>query len=149
MPEQRRPLDTFAAGAIARAPCTTSSRAAGADTHGIGAFAPLLAASHDLRTPLAALVGLAESLELTKPELSGLQRDTAQAIAEEARRMNAMVNNLLDMARSESGDVKLRREWQSVEEAVGSALKAVAPAQTIAPRSRWQRICRWSSSTRR
>jgi two-component system sensor histidine kinase KdpD len=90
----------------------------------------LAALSHDLRTPLAALVGLAESLELTKPELSGLQHDTAQAIGEEARRMNALVNNLLDMARIESGDVKLRREWHSVEEVVGSALKAARSALT-------------------
>ena len=73
-------------------------------------------------------MGLAESLEFTKPEMSGVQRDTAQAIAEEARRMNALVNNLLDMARIESGDVKLRREWQSVEEVVGGALKAIQPA---------------------
>jgi two-component system, OmpR family, sensor histidine kinase KdpD len=42
--------------------------------------------------------------------------------------MNALVNNLLDMARIESGDVKLRREWQSVEEVVGSSLKAIQPA---------------------
>jgi two-component system, OmpR family, sensor histidine kinase KdpD len=42
--------------------------------------------------------------------------------------MTALVNNLLDMARIESGDVKLRREWQSVEEVVGSALKAAQAA---------------------
>jgi two-component system sensor histidine kinase KdpD len=41
-----------------------------------------------------------------------------------------LVNNLLDMARIQSGDVKLRREWQSVEEVVGSALKAAQPALT-------------------
>jgi len=90
----------------------------------------LAALSHDLRTPLAAVVGLAESLELTKPELADLQRDTARAIVEEARRMSALVNNLLDMARIESGDVKLRREWQSVEEVVGSALNAARSALT-------------------
>ena len=77
---------------------------------------------------LDGLVGLAESLDLTKPELSGVQRDTAHAIVEQARRMNALVNNLLDMARIQSGEVKLRREWQSVEEVVGSALKAAQPA---------------------
>jgi two-component system, OmpR family, sensor histidine kinase KdpD len=88
----------------------------------------LAAISHDLRTPLASLVGLAEWLELTKPELAGVQRETARAIAEQARRMNALVNNLLDMARIQSGEVKLRREWQSVEEVVGSALKAAQPA---------------------
>ena len=84
----------------------------------------LAALSHDLRTPLAALVGLAESLALTRPPLSPAQLESAQAIADEAHRMNALVNNLLDMARIQSGDVKLRREWQPFEEVVGSALLA-------------------------
>ncbi|HET9047136.1 MAG TPA: ATP-binding protein, partial [Casimicrobiaceae bacterium] len=88
----------------------------------------LSALSHDLRTPLAALVGLAESLAITRPPLSDAQRDTAQAIADEARRMSSLVNNLLEMARIESGEVKLRREWQPLEEVVGSALKAAQPA---------------------
>ncbi len=132
VPEQRRHLDTFAALvaiALERVHYVEVAQQALIRMESERLRNSLLAAlSHDLRTPLAALVGLAESLELTKPELSGLQRDTAQAIAEEARRMNAMVNNLLDMARIESGDVKLRREWQSVEEAVGSALKAAHAA---------------------
>ena len=94
------------------------------------------ALSHDLRTPLAALVGLAESLALTRPALTGAQLETAQAIADEARRMSALVNNLLDMARIESGEVKLRREWQSVEEVVGSALgRAARACAGIASRS--------------
>jgi two-component system sensor histidine kinase KdpD len=44
--------------------------------------------------------------------------------------MSALVNNLLDMARIQSGEVKLRREWQSVEEVVGSALRAAQLALT-------------------
>ena len=40
--------------------------------------------------------------------------------------MSALVNNLLDMARIQSGEVKLRRQWQPVEEVVGSALDAAA-----------------------
>jgi two-component system sensor histidine kinase KdpD len=132
VPEQRRHLDTFAALvaiALERVHYVEVAQQALIRMESERLRNSLLAAlSHDLRTPLAALVGLAESLELTKPELSGLQRDTAQAIAEEARRMNALVNNLLDMARIESGDVKLRREWQSVEEVVGGALKAIQPA---------------------
>ena len=47
--------------------------------------------------------------------------------------MSSLVNNLLDMARIQSGEVKLRREWQSVEEVVGSALKAAQPALTQHP----------------
>ena len=42
-----------------------------------------------------------------------------------ARRLNAMVNNLLDMARLRSGVVRLKREWQPIEEAVGGALQSV------------------------
>ncbi len=42
--------------------------------------------------------------------------------------MSALVNNLLEMARIESGEVKLRRQWQPFEEVVGSALKAAQPA---------------------
>jgi two-component system sensor histidine kinase KdpD len=41
--------------------------------------------------------------------------------------MSAQVNNLLDMARIESGDVRLRREWNSIEEIVGSALRLTRP----------------------
>lgn len=37
--------------------------------------------------------------------------------------MTAMVTNLLDMARIQSGDIRLRVEWQSLEEIIGSALK--------------------------
>jgi two-component system sensor histidine kinase KdpD len=134
VPEQRRHLDTFAALvaiALERVHYVEVAQQALIRMESERLRNSLLAAlSHDLRTPLAAVVGLAESLELTKPELSGLQRDTARAIVEEARRMNELVNNLLDMARIESGDVRLRREWQSVEEVVGSALKAARSALT-------------------
>src|SRR5450432_2373605 len=84
----------------------------------------LAALSHDLRTPLTVLVGLAESLALTAPKLSNVQVETAQAIQDEARRMSTLVSNLLDMARIESGEVKLNLQWQPLEEVVGSALNA-------------------------
>jgi two-component system sensor histidine kinase KdpD len=51
----------------------------------------------------------------------------AKAMAATARRMSALVNNLLDMARLESGAVRLDLQWQPVEEVVGSALAAVEP----------------------
>lgn len=84
----------------------------------------LAALSHDLRTPLAALVGLAETLARnTVP--AGRDAELAQAIGDEARRMSAFVDNLLDMARLESGEIALRLEWQSIEEVIGSALQSV------------------------
>jgi two-component system sensor histidine kinase KdpD len=82
----------------------------------------LSAISHDLRTPLASLVGLADTLRLTQPPPTGAQQEIAQAMRDSAQRMNALVNNLLDMARLEAGAVQLNRQWQPLEEVVGSAL---------------------------
>lgn len=128
VPEQQRHLDTFAALtaiALERVHYVEVAQHALLHMESDRLRNSLLAAlSHDLRTPLAALVGLAESLELTKPDLSRLQVETTHAIVEEARRMSALVNNLLDMARIQSGDVKLNRQWQPFEEVVGSALQA-------------------------
>ncbi len=84
----------------------------------------LAALSHDLRTPLTALVALAESLAQSAPPLAPAQRGMADALREESGRMSTLVTNLLDMARIESGAVKLRLQWQPIEEVVGSALRA-------------------------
>ena len=134
IPEQQRHLDTFAALvaiALERVHYVEVAQQALIRMESERLRNSLLAAlSHDVRTPLAALLGLAESLELTEPALSSLQRDTARAIAGQARRMSALVNNLLEMARIQSGEVKLRREWQPLEEVVGSALRAAQPALT-------------------
>jgi two-component system, OmpR family, sensor histidine kinase KdpD len=80
----------------------------------------LTAISHDLRTPLAALVGLADALQLTA--LQPQQADVADAMRRSALRMSALVGNLLDMARLQSGAVRLNRHWLPLQEVVGSAL---------------------------
>ncbi|MGC4079598.1 MAG: DUF4118 domain-containing protein [Rubrivivax sp.] len=85
----------------------------------------LSAISHDLRTPLAALVGLADTLAIAPP--GPAPRGLVEAIRESARRMAALVGNLLDMARLQAGAVRLRRAWQPLEEVVGSALAACRP----------------------
>ncbi|HEV8499948.1 MAG TPA: two-component system sensor histidine kinase KdpD [Casimicrobiaceae bacterium] len=132
VPEQRRHLDTFAALtaiALERVHYVEVAQQALVHMESERLRNSLLSAlSHDLRTPLAALVGLAESLAITRPPLSATQLETAHAIADEARRMGALVTNLLEMARIESGEVKLRRQWHSVEEVVGSALKSAQAA---------------------
>lgn len=83
----------------------------------------LSAVSHDLRTPLTALVGLADSLSIAKPPLLDQHRGTAEAIRDQAMRLSGLVGNLLDMARLNAGEVKLRKEWQPLEEVIGSSLK--------------------------
>ncbi|WP_240141351.1 DUF4118 domain-containing protein [Nitrosomonas sp. HPC101] len=84
----------------------------------------LSAISHDLRTPLASLVGLADTLNLVSPPLPAPQAEIAGAIRQSARRMSILVNNLLDMAHLESGKFQLHCEWLPLEEIVGSALAA-------------------------
>jgi two-component system, OmpR family, sensor histidine kinase KdpD len=128
IPEQRQLLDTFAALiaiALERVHYVEVAQDALVRMESERLRNSLLAAlSHDLRTPLTVLVGLAESLALTKPPLSPSQLETADAIQDEARRMSTLVSNLLDMARIESGEVKLNLQWQPLEEVVGSALNA-------------------------
>ncbi len=87
----------------------------------------LSAISHDLRTPLAAQLGLVDTLGLTPPPLAPAQAELVGAIRASTLRMNALVNNVLDMARLESGAVRLNRAWQPLEEVVGTALAAAAP----------------------
>src|SRR6202167_1174386 len=128
IPEQRQLLDTFAALiaiALERVHYVTVAQDGGVRMESERLRNSLRAAlSHDLRTPLTVLVGLAESLTLTKPPLSEAQIESAEAIQDEARRMSTLVSNLLDMARIESGEVKLNLQWQPLEEVVGSALNA-------------------------
>jgi two-component system sensor histidine kinase KdpD len=128
IPEQRQLLDTFAALiaiALERVHYVGIAQDALLKMESERLRNSLLAAlSHDLRTPLTVLVGLAESMALTAPKLSSLQQETAQAIQDEAHRMSTMVSNLLDMARIESGEVTLNLQWQPLEEVVGAALEA-------------------------
>jgi two-component system sensor histidine kinase KdpD len=90
----------------------------------------LSALSHDLRTPLTALVGLSETLahELAREPNPVDGEAKALAIREQARRTAQLVDNLLEMARLEAGRVNIRRDWQSVEELVGSAIAMLDPA---------------------
>lgn len=83
----------------------------------------LSSVSHDLRTPLATITGAASSLlESEKPIDAVTRHDMVQVIYEEADRLNRLLSNLLDMTRLESGVVKINKEWQALEEIVGTAL---------------------------
>lgn len=89
----------------------------------------LAALSHDLRTPLTVLVGMADSLALGKgsPER---QRSMLDALREQALQINQQVTNLLDMAKLRSGKLERHEAWQPVEEVIGATLQQV--------RSQWR-----------
>ncbi|CAG2150641.1 sensor histidine kinase KdpD [Cupriavidus plantarum] len=88
----------------------------------------LAAVSHDLRTPLTGLIGMAETLGRTDPPLPEDVAATVDAMRGQAQRMRTMVVNLLDMARLQRHDIALQRTWQSLEELVGAALASLRDA---------------------
>jgi two-component system sensor histidine kinase KdpD len=129
IPEQAQQLDTLArqiAIALERVHYVEVAQQAVVEMESERLRNALLGAiSHDVRTPLTALIALAESLQTLPPEAHA---EAARAIVAQAHELHALVSNLLDMARLESGiaggAVNLRRDWQSVEEVVGSAIRA-------------------------
>jgi two-component system, OmpR family, sensor histidine kinase KdpD len=126
-PEQRQLLGTFAhqvAIAIERAQLSTQAQNAKVQIKTEQLRNSLLSSvSHDLRTPLAVVKGagsaLVEGNETLTPEA---RLSFAESIVDEADRLNRLVRNLLDMTRLEAGVLAVKKEWQSVEEIVGTAL---------------------------
>jgi two-component system, OmpR family, sensor histidine kinase KdpD len=83
----------------------------------------LSSVSHDLRTPLAAIVGSATTLLGEHGTLDAPQRtDLLRTIQDEAEHLSRLVANLLAMTRLESGHLVVAKEWVPVEEVVGAAL---------------------------
>lgn len=81
----------------------------------------LAAVSHDLRTPLTTILGAADAATL---QLRGhVAEPLVTSIREQAGSMLRLIENLLDMARLQAHGVELNRQWQSLEEIVGSALR--------------------------
>ena len=78
----------------------------------------LATVSHDLRTPLTSIKGLAsEMIE------SGTGDDRALIIAEEADRLNRMVGNLLDVARFNAGELKMDLQVNALDDLLGAAIQ--------------------------
>ncbi|MGD9871680.1 MAG: DUF4118 domain-containing protein [Thauera sp.] len=86
----------------------------------------LASLSHDLRTPLTALAGLAEALPLAGPPLPAAQAELAEAIRAEALRTHALARDLLDLARLQSEAPHLALDWIAADELVGSAVQSRA-----------------------
>jgi two-component system, OmpR family, sensor histidine kinase KdpD len=83
----------------------------------------LSSVTHDLQTPLAAIMGSADSLVQVGDRLeTDLRRSLAANIFDEAERLSRLIGNLLRMTKLESGTLKPDLELQSLEEPLGAAL---------------------------
>lgn len=84
----------------------------------------LTAIAHDYRTPLANLMGAASTIHDQGQRLTA-QRVQAllQTILEEADQLNRMTSNTLQLARLDAAALDLRKDWESIEELVGSVVQ--------------------------
>ncbi len=83
----------------------------------------LSSVSHDLRTPLAAITGMATSL---RDGARGTQREELETIVDEAQRLSRILTNLLSITKVESG-AEPKREWVPLDELIGSSLARLEP----------------------
>ncbi len=126
--DERQLLETYAtqiAFAIERNNLSDRSQRAELESETEKLRSSLLSAvSHDLRTPLAAIAGAASSLDanINKESIDPASHDLLETIVDESQRLARLVENLLHMTRLSSGKVQINRQWQPVEEVVGSAL---------------------------
>ena len=84
----------------------------------------LSSVSHDLRSPLASVIGAASSLSAygdTMPLED--RRQLLESIRGEGERLDRYIQNLLDMTRLGAGGLKLQRDWIAVDELLGSAVR--------------------------
>ena len=86
----------------------------------------LSSVSHDLRSPLAAIVGAAESLTAYGEQMPAEdRRSLQQAILGEGQRLDSYIQNLLDMTRLGHGELKIQRDWIAPGELLGAAARRV------------------------
>jgi two-component system, OmpR family, sensor histidine kinase KdpD len=84
----------------------------------------LTSVSHDLKTPLASIVGAASSALAYEQTLSGTdKRILLESVLQEAERLDRYVQNLLDMMKLDQGPLQLQRDWQDLRDLVSAAAR--------------------------
>lgn len=82
----------------------------------------LSSVSHDLKTPLAAIAGASSSLLGAASFDEDTRRQLLETVADEAARLNRLLENILQMSKLDAGAAAPNRQWHVLEELVGSAL---------------------------
>lgn len=129
LPESRSLMEAYAtliALAIERDRLTLASHDAHVKAETESLRSTLLASvSHDIRTPLAVIAGASSSLLLEHEQAldQATRRELLMTIFEESDRLSRLVENLLRLTQLSSGGVHLEKDWQPVEEVIGTSLQ--------------------------
>ena len=89
----------------------------------------VLTASHELRSPLTSVQGFAELLMLERESLTPRQVETVEVILDNSRHLVRLLNDLLDLARSDAGRLAIRPQPTEVAPMVEDAVRLMR-AQT-------------------
>ena len=81
--------------------------------------------SHELRTPIAAIIGAADNLQLNKNLSEENKNQLVNEISKASLRLNQQVENLLNISRLESGHIKPNKDWCDIVELVYNVVKRV------------------------
>jgi two-component system sensor histidine kinase KdpD len=80
--------------------------------------------SHELRTPIAAIIGAADNLQSGNAKLTPQNRnDLVTEISKASFRLNQQVENLLNMSRLESGFIQPKNDWCDISELIYDAVR--------------------------
>lgn len=85
----------------------------------------VLTASHELRSPLTSVQGFAELLMLERDKLTAKQADTVEIILDNTRHLVRLLNDLLDLARSDAGRLTIKPAPTEVEPLVADAVRTM------------------------
>ncbi len=125
--EHAQALCTLLGQALQRLHLTATMQAAQSEAQRQQLQSTYLAAiSHDLRTPLAAVVGAATSLQLQRDKLSAEEQDRLLgSIVTEASYLCTVTENTLQLVQLANTEQVLKRDWESMEEIVGAVLARI------------------------
>jgi signal transduction histidine kinase len=85
----------------------------------------VLTASHELRSPLTSVQGFAELLLLEREKLSPRQAETVEVILDNTRHLVRLLNDLLDLARSDAGRLTIRPEPTAAASLIEEAVRTM------------------------
>ncbi len=125
--EHAQALCALLAQALWRLRLTASIQAAQSEVQRQQVQSTFLAAiSHDLRTPLAAIVGAASSLQTQHDKLSLPEQERLLgSIVSEASYLSTLTENTLQFVSLTNSAQEIKRDWESIEEIVGAVLSRV------------------------